>query len=74
MNKHQIHVRLIERHSNFRQFALGSGYSPRMVMQAVDRWAGKNDLPRGRLTFKILRDLSKTIGKEIIPGILQEQS
>ncbi|EAT4153010.1 hypothetical protein EUY23_02740 [Salmonella enterica] len=70
MNKHQIHARLIERHSNFRKFALSSGYNPRTVTLAVNRWAGSHEFPRGRLTCKILRDLSKTIGVEVIPGIL----
>lgn len=41
MNKRQIQARLIERGSNFRQFALGAGYEPRTVTQAVSRWAGK---------------------------------
>ncbi|MCH5442830.1 hypothetical protein L2D25_15350 [Salmonella enterica subsp. enterica serovar Muenchen] len=70
MNKHQILVRLVERHSNFRQFALSGGYKPRTVTQAVDRWAGSHDMPRGRLTYKILRDLSMAIDAEVIPGIL----
>ncbi|EEN5589312.1 hypothetical protein [Salmonella enterica] len=71
MNKHQIHVRLVERHSSFRKFALSSGYNPRTVTQAVNRWAGSHDFPRGRLTYKILRDLSEVIGMEVIPGILR---
>lgn len=70
MNKHQIHVRLVERHSSFRQFALSRGYKPRTVTQAVNRWAGSYEFPRGRLTYRILRDLSKVIGAEVIPGIL----
>jgi len=40
------------------------------VAQAVSRWSGKADLPRGRLTYRILRDLSRFIGKEIVPGVL----
>ncbi|MEI7250289.1 hypothetical protein [Pectobacterium versatile] len=72
MNKRKILARLIERDSNFRQFALCGGYEPRTVTQVVSRWAGKTDLPRGRLTYKILRDLSVTIGAEVIPGILNE--
>lgn len=72
MDKYQIHARLIEQKSNFRQFALNAGYEPRTVTQAVDRWAGKQELPRGRLTFRILKELSRTIGKEIVPGILHE--
>lgn len=70
MNKHQIHVRLVEQHSSFRQFALSRGYKPRTVTQAVNRWAGSYEFPRGRLTYKILRDLSDAIGVEVIPGIL----
>ncbi|HGB5308488.1 TPA: hypothetical protein ACIVON_002881 [Salmonella enterica subsp. enterica serovar Poona] len=71
MNKHQIHVRLVEQHSSFRQFALSRGYKPRTVTQAVKRWAGGRDFPRGRLTYKILCDLSDAIGEEVIPGILR---
>ncbi|EDS5484649.1 hypothetical protein HY28_005249 [Salmonella enterica subsp. enterica] len=70
MNKHQIQVRLVERHTSFRQFALSRGYKPRTVTQAVNRWAGSYEFPRGRLTYRILRDLSRVIDAEVIPGIL----
>ncbi|EAA6914944.1 hypothetical protein DRX41_04655 [Salmonella enterica subsp. enterica] len=70
MNQHQIYVRLVEQHSNFRHFALSRGYNPRTVTRAIKRWAGGCDFPRGRLTYKILRELSETIGEEVIPGIL----
>lgn len=74
MEKRQVQARLIERGSNFRQFALSHGYEVRTVTQVVQRWAGNNKLPRGRLTFQILRDLSRMIGKEIVPGILAESA
>lgn len=74
MEKRQIQARLVERGSNFRQFALSHGYEVRTVTQVVQRWAGNNKLPRGRLTFQILRDLSRVIGREILPGILAENS
>jgi hypothetical protein len=74
MEKRQIQARLIERGSNFRQFALSHGYEVRTVTQVVQRWAGHNKLPRGRLTFQILRDLSRVIGKEVLPGILTEST
>lgn len=74
MEKRQIQARLIERGSNFRQFALSHGYEVRTVTQVVQRWAGNKKLPRGRLTFQILRDLSRVIGKEILPGILAESA
>lgn len=74
MEKRQIQARLIERDSNFRQFALAHGYEVRTVTQVVQRWAGHNKLPRGRLTFQILRDLSRVIGREVLPGILAESA
>lgn len=74
MEKRHIQARLIERGSNFRQFALSHGYEVRTVTQVVQRWAGNKKLPRGRLTFQILRDLSRVIGKEILPGILAESA
>jgi len=70
MNKRQIQARLIEGGSNFRQFALSRGYEPRTVTQVVDRWAGKQELPRGRLSFRILHDLSIAVGQEVSPGLL----
>ena len=44
------------------------------MTQAVERWAGQHGLPRGRKTFRILRDLSKVIGQEILPGILTDDT
>jgi len=74
MEKRQIQARLIERGSNFRQFAISHGYEVRTVTQVVQRWAGHNTLPRGRLTFQIMRDLSRVIGEEVLPGILTESA
>ena len=72
MEKRQIQARLIECGSNFRQFALSHGYEVRTVTQVVERWAGHETLPRGRLSFRIMQDLSRLIGKEVLPGILAE--
>jgi hypothetical protein len=74
LEKHQIQARLIEHGSNFRQFAITHGYEPRMVTQAVQRWAGQNKYPQGRLSFRILQDLSRVIGKEVVPGILEGET
>lgn len=71
MEKRLIQARLIERGSNFRQFAISHGYEPRTVTQVIKRWAGHTNLPSGRLTFRILQDLSVFIGQEVLPGILQ---
>lgn len=67
-----IQARLVEQDSNFRQFALTHGYAPRTVTQVVSRYAGTQNLPRGRIGFCILLELSRTIGKEVVPGILKE--
>lgn len=73
MNKRQIQAGLIENGSNFRQFALTHGYEPRTVTQVVQRWAGHDALPRGRLSFRIMQDLSLLIGIEVLPGILADK-
>lgn len=52
---------MIEKDSNFRKFAFSHCYEPRTVTQVVQRWAGHDTLPRGRLSLQILRDLSYTI-------------
>lgn len=70
MNKRQIHARLIEQGLNFRKFALANNYDPRTVTQTVERWAGSQTLPNGRIAFSVMRDLSKQIGVELIPGLL----
>ena len=72
MEKRLIQARLIERGSNFRQFAISHGYEPRTVTQVIKRWAGHTNLPSGRLTFRILQDLSVFIGQEVLPRILQQ--
>lgn len=69
MKKAQVHARLIERGSNFARFAQEHHYNARTVTQIVDRWVGKTDLPRGRLSFRVLKDLSRFIGEEVTPGI-----
>ncbi|KAB0547876.1 hypothetical protein F7R01_10265 [Pseudomonas argentinensis] len=72
MTPNQIRARLIEKGSSYRQFALARGYEPRNVTQVVARWAGADRMPNGRLAFAILRDLSREIGTDVVPGILAE--
>ncbi len=70
MTPNQIRARLVEQGGSFRQFALAHGYDPRTVTQTVARWAGSDTLPNGRIAFSVMRDLSKQIGVELIPGLL----
>lgn len=69
MTPHQVRARMVERGTSFRQWSLTNGYNPRSVTQAVTRWAGDSDLPRGRLTYQILQELSCFIGQAILPGL-----
>jgi len=66
-----VRARLVEQGSSIRQFALKNGYKPRSVQQAIERWVGRDSLPLGRLTYRILQDLSREIGQEVVPGILE---
>lgn len=72
MTKQEINSRLIERETNVHRWSLAHGYKPRTVGQVVDRWAGRQDAPLGRLSYRIMQDLSREIGSEIIPGILKD--
>lgn len=74
MTKREVHARLIGRGYTFRSWALARGYKVRTVSMTVERWAGRTDAPRGRLTYRILRDLSREIDAEIIGGCLAEKS
>lgn len=69
MTKNQILAKLVERDSNFRRFAHAHQYRSRTVTQAITRYADSNKMPRGILTYKILRDLSKFIGEPVIDGL-----
>lgn len=72
MTKREIHARLIERGTTFRAWSLAHNYKPRTVLMVVERWAGRRDEPRGRLSYRILRDLSVEMGREIVPGLLRQ--
>lgn len=74
MQAYQVRAALMLRNTSYRQWALARQYQPRMVVMSVNRYAGGNKLPRGRLTYRILRDLSQTIGKEIVPGVLGDEA
>lgn len=70
MEKHTVRARLVEQGSSLRAWAIDNGFQPRTVAQAVHRWAGKDRLPRGLTTYRILQKLSEQIGEEITKGVL----
>lgn len=70
LTKREIHARLIEKGTTFRRWSLEHGYKPRTVLMTVERWAERDDQPRGRLTYQILSDLSRFTGIEIVQGAL----
>lgn len=52
-----------------------NGYAYQTVLNAVDRHAGGHARePWGQTTRAILRDLSREIGQEIVPDILNDRS
>ena len=56
MNSRQVRAALMERGTNYRQWALARRYEPRMVVYAVNTYAGTQRRPRGLVTHRILRD------------------
>lgn len=71
MHPNQVRARLMEQGLSYRQWALARGFDPHAVALVVRRYAGASTLPRGRQSYRILRDLSRTIGQEVTPGILR---
>lgn len=74
MKPHQVRAALVARKTSYKQWALAHRYEPRMVVYAVNTYAGSQRKPRGLVTFRILRDLSREIGREISPGILRSEA
>ncbi|WP_027390878.1 hypothetical protein [Chrysiogenes arsenatis] len=72
MTQRQVRARLMEQGTNLHQFSKKYGYSYNTVQQIVRRWAGRSELPWGRKSTKIMRDLSTEIGVELIPGIYSD--
>lgn len=68
----QVHAALILKGHSYKSWAEDNNFQPRTVTQAVYRYAGTKDQPRGRLTWKILCELSAATGIELVPGSLQE--
>jgi hypothetical protein len=71
MTRKDLNVLLAERETSLRQWAIKNGYRPGTVTQVVNRYLSTDRKPRGRESYAILRGLSKDLGKEIVPGILQ---
>jgi len=71
--KRLVHSELIAGGDTFQSWARKHGYYARSVTQAVDRYVGKPDKkPWGHVTYCILRDLSKTLGRRLHPVVREE--
>lgn len=68
----RAYAALVLKGHSWASWADEKGYLPRTVTQVVNRYAGTNDQPRGRLTWKILCDLSRDTGIELVPGSLSK--
>jgi hypothetical protein len=74
MTRKELTLLLAEKELSLRQWALEHGYNPRTVAQVVSRYTNTDRQPRGRMTHRILRELSQALGKEILPGILEDEN
>jgi hypothetical protein len=70
MKRKQLNVLLAEKEITLRQWAIEHGYEPRTVTQTVKRYLNTDSQPRGAQAKAILKGLSRTLGAEIVPGIL----
>jgi gp16 family phage-associated protein len=70
MTRKQLRVKLAEKGITLRQWAKDNGYQPATVIKTVGRYIETDRLPRGAKAQQILQGLSRTLGAEIVPGIL----
>lgn len=68
----RVHAALILRGYSYASWAEANGYLARTVIQSVHRYAGTQKQPQGRLTWKILCEISQETGIELVPGSLKE--
>jgi len=69
MNKQEIRVELMLQGYSIRSWAREHGFCEFTTLASINRYAGTQDVPRGRITFAILVQLSRTVGQEIVPGL-----
>lgn len=64
-----IQADLTAQDSNIRQFAIEHEYDPGTVRLTLLTYAGTRQMPRSRKRMKILLQVSRLIGREIVPGL-----
>ena len=69
MNKNEIRSELLRQGYSIRSWARKHGFCEFTTLASINRYAGTSEVPRGRVTFAILVRLSRTVGKEIVPGL-----
>jgi len=70
----QIRAKLIGAGSSLNAWAKSRGYNPRTVYLTVDTWAGRTDRqPHGGTAQRIMSDLRKDLGAEVVPEVVAER-
>jgi len=71
MKKNELLSELVSRNYNVTTWAKEHNHSVRMVHHVVNRYtkSGSQKIPIGQKSYRILCDLSATIGRPVIPGL-----
>lgn len=71
MTPNEIRRELLERDVTLPDWSRRHGYDPEMVRRVVTRYGDDpTKTPRGVKTFKILKELSNTIGRPVHPSLV----
>lgn len=62
--KNVIRAELMRRGMTLKDFATKHGFIPQSVCKAIDRHAGKESVPRGKITFRILETIHQEISHD----------
>jgi len=55
----ELRVELLKRGTNFADLAKKLGYAPEAFRVIINRWWGRKELPRGKLSRKIILDVKR---------------
>ena len=55
----ELRIELLKRGTNFTDLAKKLGYAPEAFRVIISRWWGRKELPRGKLSRKIILDIKR---------------